>query len=149
MTVYESAQSWLTEIINELKAEFNHPFVMIDVNNIPLPTDYPGYDFQAAGLFSSPNDMTTELIGGQKKHTDFKSFFLRRPFKEFSQRLQNEQFFEKFANKIHERNLDSDFPKDGRSWKSISINAGIYPANTDTASQWSDYLVPLKLVYTD
>ena len=149
MTVYESVQSWLSEIINELKAEFNHPFTAIDVNHIPLPTEYQGVDFQAAGLFSSPNDSTSMLIGGQVKHVDYKSFFLRRPFKEAETRQENEKFFERLAKKISERNLDYSLPKDGRDWKSIEINAGVYPAQRDEASLWADYLVPLKLVYIE
>jgi len=149
MTVYESIASWLNSILVELRNEFPHPFTIIDLEKIPLPTDYPGIDFQAAGLFSSPNDLTSPLIGGQVKHTDYKSHYIRRPFKEFSSRLENEQFFCRLQAKIHERNLDSDMPQDGRGWKSIQVNAGIYPANTDTASLWSDYLVPLRLVYIE
>jgi len=147
MTVYESIESWLNSILLELRNEFPHPYTMIDVNNIPLPTDHPGIDFQAAGLFSSPNDLTTELMGGQVKHTDFKSFYLRRPFGEFDSRLENESFFEKLGQKIHEKNLDGNFPKDGRDWRSIEINAGIYPAQRDEANRYADYLIPLKLVY--
>jgi hypothetical protein len=99
MTVYESVQSWLTEIINELKAEFNHPYVAIDLEKIPLPTDYPGIDFQAGGIFSSPNDFTTMNNGGQLKNTSFKSFYLRRPFKEFSSRLETKAFLKSWQRK--------------------------------------------------
>jgi len=150
MTVYESVvDNFLNPILLELKAEFNNPFVILDLEKIPLPTDYPGIDFQAGGIFSSPNDISSELIGGQTKRTDFKSFYLRRPFKEFSSRLENESFFEKLAKSIHERNLDSNFPQDGRQWHSIQINAGIYPSQRDTAELWADYLIPLKLVYVE
>ena len=149
MSVYVSIVSWLNSILLELKDEFPHPFTIIDLEKIPLPSDYPQIDFQAAGLFSSPNDLTTELMGGQVKHTDFKSFYLRRPFKEFSSRLENENFFEKLAKKIHERNLDSNFPHDGRWWSAIKINAGTYPAQRDEASLFADYLIPLKLIYLD
>jgi len=148
-TVYESIVSWLSEILNEIRNEFSHPFTIIDLEKIPLPTDYPQIDFQAAGLFSSPNDLTTTLIGGQVKHTDFKSFFLRKKFKEFDSRLENEAFFQKLASKINERNLDGKMPVDGRDWKSISINAGVYPAQRDESGQWADYLIPLRLVYIE
>ncbi len=93
--------------------------------------------------------MTTELMGGQTKYTAFKSFFIRRPFKEFSSRLENENFFEKLSKKIRDRNLDSQMPVDGRDWKSITINAGIYPAQRDESSTVADYLVPLKLIYIE
>ena len=149
MTVYESLVSWLNSILLEIRNEMPHPFTAIDLEKIPLPTDYPGVDFQAAGLFSSPNDMSTTLIGGQVKHTEFKSFYLRRPFKEFPSRLENENFFERLAKKIHERNLDSNFPADGRAWQSIAINAGVYPAQRDEANRYADYLIPLKLIYVE
>jgi hypothetical protein len=149
MSVYETIRDWLNEILLELQNEFPHPYTILDVNNIPLPTDYSGTDFQAAGLFSSPNDISSELMGGQTKRTDFKSFFIRRPFKEFSSRLENESFFEKLSKKIHERNLDNNFPADGRWWSSIKINAGIYPAQRDAANQFADYLIPLRLVYIE
>jgi len=150
MTVYESiVNQFLNPILLELRNEFPHPFTIIDINNVPLPSDYPGIDFQAAGIFSSPNDLTSTLMGGQVKHIDFKSFYLRRPFGEHQSRKENEAFFERFARKIHERNLDSDMPQDGRDWKSITINAGIYPAQRDEANRWADYLVPLRLVYIE
>ena len=149
MTVYESIVGWLSDIINELKAEFNHPFCVIDPEKIPLPTDYPGLDFQAGGIFSSPNDISSVLMGGQTKRTDFKSFYLRKKFKLADSRKENEKFFEKLARKIHERNLDYNLPKDGRDWKEISINAGIYVAQRDTAGEFADYLCPLKLVYVE
>jgi len=149
MTVYESITSWLNSILLELKTEFNNPFVILDLEKIPLPTDYPGIDFQAGGIFSSPNDISSELMGGQTKRTDFKSFYLRRPFKEFSSRLENEAFFQKLAKSIHERNLDSNFPQDGRQWHRIEVNSGWYPAQRDEASNFADYLVNLKLVYIE
>jgi len=148
MTVYESIEKWLKSILLELRGEFPHPFTMIDANKIPLPADHAGINFQAAGLFSSPNDSTDALNGGQVRHTDFKSFYVRRPFNEFKSRLENEKFFERLAEKIHDRNLDYIMPDDGRDWKSISINAGVYPAQIDTAGSWADYLIPLRLEYT-
>jgi len=148
-TVYVSIVNWLNEILLELKKETDHSFTVIDLERIPLPSDYPQVDFQAAGLFSSPNDQTSTLMGGQVKYTSFKSFFLRRPFKEFSSRLDNENFFEKLAKRIHDRNLDGNLPKDGRQWKEISVNSGVYPAMRDTAETYADYLIPLKLVYIE
>jgi len=148
-SVYQSIAEWLNSILLELLEEFPHPYTVIDVENIPLPSEYPGLDFQAAGLFSSPNDMTTVLMGGQVRHTAFKSFYLRRPFNKFETRAENEAFFEKLARKIHDRNLDWNMPKDNRDWKSISVNAGIYPAQRDEANLWSDYLIPLRLEYTE
>jgi hypothetical protein len=150
MTVYESiVNEFLNPILLELEKEIPHGYSIIEPEKIPLPEEYQGVNFQAGGIFSSPNDMTTPLMGGQLKHTDFKSFYLRRPFKEKETRIGNADFFERLARKIHERNLDWNMPKDGRDWKSIEINAGVYPANRDETSQWADYLIPLRLVYVE
>jgi hypothetical protein len=148
-SVYESIVSWINPILLELRNEFPHPFTIVDVENMPLPSDYPGIDFQAGGIFSSPNDQTFPQTAGSVRHVDFKSFYLRRPMNEFAQRLQNEAFFERLASKIRERNLDSAMPQDGRSWKSITINAGTYPSMRDEAGRWADYLVSLRLEYTE
>jgi len=152
-SVYEIITQWLNSILLELKDEFPHPFTILEPDRIPLPEDYPrseGFpDFTAGGIFSSPNDMTTTLMGGQVKHTKFKSIYIRKRFKLVDSRKDNEKFFEKLARKIRDRNLDSDFPRDGRDWKEISVNAGIYPSQRDSAEEFADYLCPLKLVYIE
>jgi hypothetical protein len=140
---------WLNTILNEMRSEFPHPFTMIDANRISLPSDFNDIVFQSAGLFSSPNDLVTPLMGGQLKHTEFKSFYLRRSINEFPQRRENEAFFERLAKIIRKRNLSGNMPKDGRDWMSITVNAGIYPAQRDGAERWADYLVNLRLVYID
>ena len=152
-SVYETITKWIGSILNELQNEFPHPYSILEPDRIPLPEDYPrseGFpDFTAGGIFSSPNDMTTTLMGGQVKHIEFKSFYLRRKFKLVDSRKENEKFFERLARKIHERNLDYNLPKDDRDWKEISVNSGWYPAQRDTAETWADYLVNLKLVYIE
>jgi RNA binding exosome subunit len=149
MTVYETIREWLNKILLELQNEFPHSFTAIEPEKIPLEGEYgQEVEFQAGGIFSSPQDITTTLMAGQVKHTEFKSFYLRRPFDECESRVENERFFERLKEIIYEKNLRWDMPEDGRKWKSIEINSGVYPANIDTASLLADYLVPLKLVYT-
>ena len=149
-SVYESiVDEFLNPILLEFKKEMPHDYSIIEPEKIPLPEEYQGLNFQAGGIFSSPNDMTTPLMGGQLKHIEFKSFYLRRPFKKKETRIENADFFERLARKIHERNLDCNMPKDGRDWKEISVNSGWYPAQRDTAETWADYLVNLKLVYIE
>jgi hypothetical protein len=148
MTVYQTIVEWLNQILLELRNEFPHPFISIEPEMIPLEGTYgQGVEFQAGGIFSSLNDISTTLIGGQVKHTEFKSFYLRRPFNEYDSWLENERFFERLREIIHEKNLDRAMPVDGRQWKEISINAGIYPAQTDNGNRWADYLVLLRLIY--
>jgi len=142
MTVYETVQQWLTEIINEFLKEFSAPFAVINLEQIPERIEY-----QNAELFSDTNDIHTRRIAGDTKHTEFKSFYLRRPFSEFGSRLENEAFFEKIKNRINERNLNGIMPRDGREWVSIEINTGIYPVQIQETDLYADYLVPLKLVF--
>jgi hypothetical protein len=147
MTVYQTIVEWLNQILLELKTEFPHPYTIIEPEKIPLQEDYPGVPFQAGGIFSSPNDISTTLMGGQVKHTEFKFFYLRRPFNECDSRVENEGFFERLREIIHEKNLDCAMPVDGRQWKEINVNSGIYPAQRDEGNRWADYLVPLQLIY--
>jgi len=137
MTVFQSVHGWLTDLLS-----FQTVWTFIDLEKIP---NDPRFD--NAGIFSSPNDIHTQLMGGQVRHTEFKSFYLRRPFSQFNERLSNETFIEKLRGLVYERNLDGIMPKDGRDWVSIEVNGGIYPAQQDQAGQWADYLIPLKLVY--
>jgi hypothetical protein len=142
MTVYESLVQWLNDILIDPENCFPSIYKVIDLEMIPNWTEY-----QNAGLFSSPNDIHTSLIGGQQRHTEFRSFYLRLPFSEFTERLRNEVFFEKFRDYIYEKDLDGQFPKDGRDWESIKCNAGISPAQKAEDNSFVDYLVALKLVY--
>jgi hypothetical protein len=142
MTIYDSLQIWLTSIINDIRQIMPSPFVVIDLENIP---EFP--NLQNSGLFSSPNDIHDPLMAGQVKHTEFKSFYLRRPFLNTDIREENEKFFDELRKRIYNRNLDWVMPNDGREWISIEINAGIYPAQRDDGDRFADYLVPLKLVY--
>ena len=141
ITVYESvARNWLTPIL----ATIEPIHVVVDLEVIP---DWA--QFGNSGLFSSPNDQHFDMMGGLQRHVEFKSFYLRRSFSDFQQRLNNETFMETLRNKIHEMNLDSNFPDDGREWISITINAGIYPAQKEVGLRGdnADYLVPLRLEY--
>ena len=141
-TVYESIVIWLNSILQNPINSFPSTALVIDLETIPNWTE-----FQNAGIFSSPNDIATELLAGNVKHTEFKSFYLRMSFGDFQNRLKNETFLEKLRQCIHERNQSGPMPIDGREWVSININAGIYPAQRAENNLWAEYLVPLKLVY--
>ena len=139
ITVFESiSRFWLTPLLQTI----NPIHVVIEIENIPDFNEHNN-----AGIFSSPNDQHFEMLGGQMRHVEFKSFYLRRAFRDFQQRVNNEAYTEALRQKIRERNLDSDFPNDGRQWISISINGGIYPASRQENLSTADYLVPLRLEY--
>ena len=137
LTVFESVYWWLIDIIS-----FQEVWTVIDLENIPNWTQ-----FLNGALFSSPNDIHTPLLAGNWKHTEFKSLYLRRPFSEFQERLSNEVFLEKITELLREKNENGIMPNDHREWISISINAGIYPAQRDEGMRFADYLVNLKLEY--
>ena len=144
MTVYESLDRWITEILTDPKNDFPPMRTVTDLEAMPKKAEY-----QSAALHSSPNDTATTLLGGQVRHTVFKTFYVRRDFKERASRLENEAFFEKLKTCIYEKNLDGIMPQDGREWVSIGCNAGIYPAQRDDANDYADYLVPLRLIYIE
>ena len=139
ITVYESiARNWLTPLL----ATIEEGHIVIEVENIP---DFA--QFINAGLFSSPNDQHFDTMVGRQRHIEFKSFYIRRPFRDFPQRLSNEAYMEAVRDLIFQTDLNSDLPKDGREWISIRINGGIYPAQRQENMQWADYLIPLRLEY--
>ena len=142
MTVYQSLVLWLNSILTDPANSFPPSNLFIDLEVIPNIDNADN-----SGIFSSPNDIAEERIAGDVKYTEFKSFYLRRTFNNFQNRLNNEAFLEKLRECIRERNQNGPMPNDGREWVSISVNAGIYPAQRDEALKHADYLVPLKLVY--
>ncbi|MCL2879045.1 MAG: hypothetical protein FWF29_02255 [Treponema sp.] len=142
MTVYESLVQWLNGILTDPKNGFPVASTVIDLEMIPNWQEY-----QNAGLFSSPNDIHTPLIGGQVKYIEFKSFYLRLPFNEFQERLNNEVFLEKFRECINWGTLRGALPRDNREWFEISCTTGIYPAQRQENNQYADYLIPLRVVY--
>jgi len=143
-TVYQSIVLFLNSIVTDPENEFPPKTLFIDleiVGTVP--------NAENAGIFSSPNDIATELMAGGAKHIEFKSFYLRMPFNSFPQRLSNEAYLEKLRKCIREKNLDGIDINDGRDWISISINAGIYPAQREANMSTAEYLVPLKLEYIE
>ena len=139
ITVYESiARFWLTPLL----ATIEPTHTVIEIENIP---DFA--QFNNAGLFSSPNDIHTQMLGGQVKHIEFKSFYLRRGFRDNAARQNNEAFMEALRAKIYDMNMNYDLPVDGREWISIAINGGIYPSFRHENLSFADYLVPLRLEY--
>jgi len=141
-TVYESVVIWLNSILQDRNNDSSIKAFIIDLEMIPNWIEFPD-----AGLFSPPNDIRTEMIGGQRKHQEFKYFCLRMPFGEFQNRLSNEAFIENLEKCIYEKNQNGVYPTDGREWISIEVNSRIYPAQRDEANHHADYLVNLKLVY--
>ena len=141
-TVYESLVTWLNEILTDPENEFPETLTVIDLEQIPN-----WQEFQNAGLFSSPNDIQVEYMGGQIRHTEFKSLYLRLSFKEFSERLRNETFLEKFRRCINKKALSGIMPSDGRKWLKINCNGSIYPAHRQENNEYADYLVPLAIEY--
>ena len=141
ISVYESIARWL---MFDVLSQIQPTHVVVDAETIPNWAQ-----FENAGIFASPNDFSTTLMGGQTKNTEFKSFYIKRRFNSEQNRQDNEVFKEKLMRIIREKNLNYEMPNDGRDWISIEVNAGIYPAQRQEDSSFADYLIPLKLEYID
>jgi len=139
ISVQKSIANWLMlEVLPQVQSNL----VTVDIETIPNCTES-----ENAGLFSSPDDIKTELIGGQIKKTEFKLFFIKKHFNTEENRQDNEDFKEKLEEIITNMNRSFNLPQDGRDWISIDINGGIYPVKKDDNNIFADYIIPLKLIY--
>jgi hypothetical protein len=143
MTVYESLANWLNDILNDPKNEFPENMeTVIDLETLPESSEH-----QNTALFSSPNDIQEQMLGGQVRKTVFKIWYIKKPFKERPDRLENERFFEKLRKAIYKKNLSGAMPKDGRKWRSVEYQGGIYPAQRQENEDYAVYPVNIKLIY--
>jgi MoaA/NifB/PqqE/SkfB family radical SAM enzyme len=145
MTVFESLATWLYEILSDPKNGFEGNF-MVDVEVLP-ETEKDG--FQSTSLHSNPNDIQKQGVGGQIRHESYKTFYIRRNFIDQQTRMLNETFFEDLRKCIHERNLNADYPKDGREWYGITYQGGVYPSQKSPNNEYAIYQVTIKLTYEE
>jgi hypothetical protein len=143
MTVFESLSSWLYDILADPENGLPGAW-KIDSETLP---DYSKQDWQSTAIYSNPTDTQTRLIAGQIKHTDYKTFYLRRGFGDVKIQIKNEAVLEKIKECIYEKNRKAVYPKDGRDWYGISWHGGAYP--TTKGDDRADYQINLKLVYED
>ena len=149
MTVHQSIAAWLNGILTDSENGFPPSINVIDIENIPEIEKVPGQQGGSSnsGLFSSPNDIHSQLLDGRTKHTIFRSWYLRMDILSAKERERNEEYFEKLRECIDLSVMRGDYPDDGRGWLGIAINGGVYPAQRDSGGSRADYLVPLKLVF--
>jgi hypothetical protein len=143
MTVAESLSLWLKDLFADPANGFSGEFV-IGLEALP---DWEG--FQNTALYSNPNDGAVTLTGGQIRHTEFKTLYARRPFKEKEQRAGNEAFFELLKRRITATTLAARFPEDGRKWRRIEYTGGAYPSGRADNNDTAVYQITLKIVYED
>jgi len=142
MTIFESLALWMYDILtpqNDLPGTWK-----VDSEMLP---DYTIKKWESTALYSNPNDIQEPLIGGQVKHTDYKTFYLRRSFGDVTIQIKNEVVLEKLKKCIHIKALSGIYPKDGRKWRSISYHGGAYPSTKE--DNWAVYQITLKIVYID
>jgi hypothetical protein len=149
MTVYQSLANWLFEIFADPQNGFPSVFYVIDLEVLPSLLNSQDIQYQYSALHSSPDDIQTALISGQTKHTDFKTFYVKRQFSEFDDRLGNEEFFEKLKKCIIQKNLRAVYPQDGRNWRSITWQGGVYPSQRSEDGRTAIYQVNLRLEYIE
>jgi hypothetical protein len=143
MTVFESLASWLYGILSEPGSGLPGTW---KVDNETLP-DYTKEKWESAALYSNPNDIQEQMTAGQIRHTDYKTFYIRRDFGNVTTQIKNEAVLEKLKKCIHDKALDGIYPKDGRQWRGISYHGGAYPSTKEAT--WAIYQITLKLVYIE
>jgi hypothetical protein len=143
MTVFESVKAWLEEILSNPENGFEGVY-WIDAEVLPA-----NVRLQNAALYSSPNDMVTERLGGDHRHVDFKTLYFKKDFKEHEIRVSNEVFFEKLRSRIMEKNMEGIMPGDGREWVSIKHTGPAYPSQKQENLDEAIYQVNLRLEYIE
>jgi len=124
--------------------------VIVDVELVPnFRETFPDFNIQDTGLFSNPNDQHVQMTGGQYRHTEFKTWLLWRRFGESTDRIANEAFLEKVRRAIQKAALNGDMPKDGRRWRRIQVNGGMFPSAKSADNTSAAYQVPLKIEYME
>jgi hypothetical protein len=152
MTVYQSLAKWLHGIFDDPANGFEPGLgvKVIDLALVPsLKTDFPDVRFQETALFSSPNDQHVQMVGGQYRHTEFKTWYLVRRFGGFEDRLSTEAFLEKIRRAIQRTTLKGIMPDDDRQWKSIEVNGGMFPSTKSPDNTMAVYQIPLKIEYIE
>ena len=151
MTVYQSIVAWLVSVFAEPDNGFPEDIIVIvDVELVPnYREQFPDLNVQDSALFSNPNDQHVLMTGGQYRHTEFKTWLLWRRFGENVDRLANEVFLEKVRRAIQGTVLRGVMPKDGRRWRKIQVNGGIFPSNKSADNTSAVYQIPLKIEYIE
>jgi hypothetical protein len=149
MTVYKSLSDWLLEIFANPQNGFPSFYYVIDLEVLPDLLNSRDIQYQYSSLYSSPNDIQTPLCAGQVKHKDFKTFYVKRAFSEHDDRMGNEEFFEKLKRAITLKNLRGIMPQDGRKWRGISYEGGVYPSQRPEDGRIAIYQINLRLEYIE
>jgi len=151
MTVYQSLAKWLSGIFTEENGfDPGSEIKVIDLELVPrLKEDFPGVQLQESALFSNPNDQHVQMIDGQYRHTEFKTWYFVRRFANFNDRLSNEEFLEKVRRAIQRSTLRGIMPQDGRRWRKIQVNGGMFPTTKSADNTEAVYQIPLKIEYIE
>ena len=151
MTVYESIEKWLVAILADPENGFPEDAVtIVELEMVPnFRKTHPDLGVQDTALFSSPNDQRVQMLGGQHRHTEFKTWLLWRRFGESEERIANEAFLEKVRRAIQRAALNGNMPGDGRRWRRIQVNGGMFPSTKSADNTSAVYQIPLKIEYAE
>jgi hypothetical protein len=94
MTIYESLTAWLNNVLMELP-EFDETIIYVEPN-----TENMGYLKE----IQSPFDTHTSLMG-HILHTEYKVFFIKKPFADIFDLPSNKRFLQGLENIILKRNM--------------------------------------------
>ena len=150
-TVYRSMVAWLVAIFADPDNDFPSDLItIIDVELVPNYRErWPDLPIQDTGLFSNPNDQHVQMLGGQWRHTEFKTWLLWRRFGDNTDRISNEAFLEKLRRAIQRATTHGIFPQDGRRWRRIQVNGGMFPSTKSADNTNAVYQIPLKIEYVE
>jgi len=152
MTVYQSLAKWLDGLFADPENGFpSNLAVITDVELVPNPgnENNPGYEIQNSGLFSNPNDQHVQMLGGQYRHVEFKTWYLVRRFASRGERVSTEDFLGKIRLAIRRATRLGTMPGDGRRWRKIEVNGGIFPSRKSDDNTSAVYQIPLRIEYVE
>ena len=146
MTIYDSISRWLQRIIVENQLIPPNIQNRIDLESLP---EFITPGEQNTALFSNPNDSSFPVIGGQTRHVITRTWYIKRTFFQFQNRLDTEAFMEALQRAIKTQALKGLYPQDGRQWRGIGVEGGIWPYQRAQDNSIADYQVTLRLEFIE
>lgn len=129
----------------------NANFTMFDIEQIQsIQSSNPAMQLTATGLFNSPNDISTMTLGGERKMTVFRTWYVRFNFRTFQNRVDNEEYIEQFEKMLWNETMDGNLPvSEKRRYESFDQTGSAYPYQKAEDGAWADYAFNFRIVYYD
>lgn len=150
MTVYQEVAIYLSSLLKDNGFD-NADFTVFDLEQIgEFNTNNPNLPLTPTGLFSAPNDLSSMMLGGQRKMTIFRTWYVRFHFTKFEDRLKNEEYVEKFEKTLWRETLNANLPKsEGRRYSRFEQQGTAYPYQRAENNEWALYAFTFRIVYEE